>query len=207
MDPYLTDLAEFDAWLQLKRGLARRSATIQCSLVRRSLHALSATARYGASHWTQDEVEGVLNVGSPQQSANKRSAWNNYADYLLETSQFQLARPRPPSKAGDEVTAMPKETLDALVHLIVRLRINAATINRLSWRHINIQPGGHAYLQDPLVPKGLWVQLNRETIDGLAAWAQRGEADLPLVPKEPGSAVPMDVRRLRAAFQAYVRTL
>ena len=205
--PYLTDLIEFDQWLKTKRMHTTRSATAQCSHVRRALLHLGTTAKFGPGHWTQEEVEGVLNYGAPQASSNRRSAWNNYVDYALEVEGIQHPRPRSPSQAKQKGEPMPVETLKALVHLMVNLNVKATVINRLSWRHVNIQPNGVGYLVDPLWQKGVSTQLTREVVDGLKQWAKPADGDVPLVPVEPGGRAPMPVRMIREAFQAYVRTL
>jgi hypothetical protein len=208
MEPYMQDFIAFDSWLQIRKGLARRTATIYCSIIRRSLHTLGQTARFGPDHWTQEEVEAVLNVGSSQQQANRRVAWNMYAEFMEEMEGLKLARPRSARQVGKPLPVLPKATLEALVTLMMRMKINAMTINRYSWRHMAVQPMGTAFLRDPVAPKGVWVQVNKETVDGLREWATPDESgNTPLVPDAPGSFIPMEPKVLRAVYQQYLRSL
>lgn len=203
----VADLTEYNLWLQTRRGHARRTGTVYTSIVRRVLADLAFKSDKNMTQWAADEIEAVVNTGSPQTQSNRRIAWNGFAEFM-ETKGVVLARARAASKTGSNVPAMPTETLEALVALTVRMHVSIPTLLRLSWRHVKMQPIGSAYLVDPLASKGVWVMMAKEVVEGLRAWAQPQDLDnTPLIPDAPGSLTPMSSRTLRAAFQQFVRTL
>jgi hypothetical protein len=202
-----TELAEYNVWLQTRRGHASRTASVYASLTRRALADLSFREAKNITQWTSEEIETVVNTGSPQMQSNRRIAWNGFADFMAPKGVV-IAKARAASKAGTNVPPMPTATLEALVALTVRMHVSIPTLLRLSWRHVKMQPVGSAYLVDPLASKGVWVMMAREVVEGLREWAQPQEDEnTPLIPESPGSLTPMSSRVLRAAFQQFVRTL
>lgn len=203
----MENMSEYNLWLQTNRGYTSRTAAVYTSHVRRVLADLSLQAPGTLETWTAEQVEAVVNQGSAHQHANRRSAWNLFTGYMMAEKSISIASARAPSRLDPALPPMPRSTLDALVTMTTRLKVSMPTIERLSWRHLNVHQTGGAYLVDPLQSR-TWIALPKEIVDGLREWAQPGDSgNVPLVPSAPGSLTPMPVKMMRAAFQKYVRSL